>query len=272
LKLFGIEFKNPIFLASGTYGYGYEFPQVVKEMGALFTKGITRFPKQGNEPPRIFETPAGLINRVGLENIGIDRFINEVLPKIRSLTKIFVNIAGSAIDDYCFLAERLDGLVDGIELNVSCPNVRNGLVFGRDPKLLYQLTQAVRKRTTLPIIVKLTPNFCDLIETARAAVNAGADGVSLINTLAAGFFYHGRFYTGGLSGPAIKHFALYCVHLVREAITPPIIGIGGITSGKDVVDFLNAGADAVAIGSINLKDPEAGIRILAEYNRLRGEL
>ena len=270
MNLFGIEFENPVFLASGTFGYGYEFPDVTRRMGALFTKGITPEPRAGNEPPRIYETACGLINRIGLENVGISAFLKDVLPRIKGLTRVFVNIAGSSIDDYCVIVEQLDKLVDGIELNVSCPNVSDGLIFGQDPRLLHELVTAVRKKTGLPIIVKLTPNFCDIALTSREAIESGADGISLINTLNAGFFFNGDFLTGGLSGPAIKPFALYCIDRVRKVVDKPVIGIGGITSGQDVLEFINAGADAVAIGSISLKDPEAGIRIINEYNSLIG--
>ena len=270
LRLWDIEFKNPIFLASGTFGYGYEFPEVTREMGAIFTKGLTRSPRCGNEPPRIFEAPCGIINRVGLENVGVEKFIADILPRIRDLTRIFVNIAGSEVEDYVNLAQRLNGNVDGIEVNVSCPNVTRGLVFGQDPDLLYELVREVKAVSRIPVVVKLTPNFCDISLTAKKAVSAGADGISLINTLNAGFYHNKKFYTGGLSGPAIKPLALYCVDRVRKVVDVPIIGIGGITSGQDVIDFLDAGADAVAIGSINLKDPKAGKRILAEYNRLEG--
>jgi dihydroorotate dehydrogenase (NAD+) catalytic subunit len=268
ITLFGLSFKNPVFLASGTFGFGLKYKKVSNRVGAIFTKGITLNPRQGNPPPRIYETPAGLINWVGLENPGVKEFCSTVLPEMKALkTKIFVNVAGFTIDEYATIVEEIGKGVTGFELNVSCPNVKEGgAIFGQNPKIVAAVVTAVRKKTSSPIIVKLTPNFCDPLVIAKACVDAGADGISLINTLYAMAYdvvTKKPIISGGLSGPAIKPFALYCVHRVRE-LKVPIIGMGGIMSGRDAYEFLLAGASAVAIGSANLRNPYAPLQIIKE--------
>ncbi len=272
IKVFGQKFTNPVFLASGVYGYGLSFPDVVEQVGAVFTKGITRKPRPGNPPIRVYEVTAGIINSIGLENIGIEMFVKKVLPKLKKLkTKFFVNIAGNSIDEYCYLAQCLGDEVAGIELNVSCPNVRNGLIFGQNPKMTGHLVKRVRRETKLPIIVKLTPNFCNIVDVAKAAEDNRAAGISLINTL------HGMAYDisrkkpiiiGGLSGPAIKPFALFCVNKVKEAVDIPIVGIGGIMNGRDAYEYILAGAKAVGLGSVCITNPYAPLKIIAELEGL----
>lgn len=272
VEIFGQKFKNPVFLASGTFGFGLKFNKVTNKVGALFTKGITLKPRKGNPPPRIYETPCGLINSVGLENPGVKAFCTDVLPEMKSLkTKIFVNVAGFAVQEFGAIIEEIGKRVDGFELNVSCPNVQEGgALFGQNPDVAAAVVAEARKKTSLPLIVKLTPNFCNPLVVAKACIDAGADGISLINTLYA-ISYDIRkkkpLITGGLSGPAIKPFALYCVHHLRE-VGVPIIGMGGITSGKDAYEFLLAGAAAVAIGSAILRDPYAPLRIIKELETL----
>jgi dihydroorotate dehydrogenase (NAD+) catalytic subunit len=276
LKLFGLKFKNPVFLASGVFGFGLKYRNVSGAAGAFFTKGVTLLPRQGNPPPRIYETASGLINWVGLENPGVKGFIREILPalrKLRSKTRVFVNVAGFTIDDFPRIIREIGDQVDGFELNVSCPNVREGgASFGQDPHIVERITRGVRRITNLPVIVKLTPNFCDPLLIARACIHAGADGISLINTL------YGTAYstatkkaviTGGLSGPAVKPYALYCVHRVSQ-LKVPVIGMGGIMSGSDAYEFLLAGASAVAVGSACLRDPYAPLGIIKELKKLLG--
>ncbi|KPK64619.1 hypothetical protein AMJ83_02430 [candidate division WOR_3 bacterium SM23_42] len=267
-----MDFKNPVFLASGTFEYGLIYKNVTKKMGAIFTKGITLQPRKGNPPPRIYEAACGLINSVGLENPGVKLFREEVLPRMRELkTKIFVNVAGFALDDFVKIVGELDSRVDGFELNVSCPNVKTGgVAFGRDPEICAEVVTNVRRVTKLPIIVKLTTNFCDPLAIGRRCVAAGADGLSLINTLHAMAFdvvQKRVLITGGLSGPAIKPVALFCVHRLRD-LGVPLIGMGGIMSGRDAYEFLLAGASAVSIGSATLRDPYAPLRILKEFEKI----
>jgi len=273
-RIFDIDFKNPVFLASGTFEYGLIYRNVTNKVGAIFTKGITARPRAGNPPPRIFETPCGLINAVGLENPGVKVFCSETLPRIRKLrTKIFVNVAGFTIDDFVEIVGEIGSRVDGFELNVSCPNVEmGGVSFGRDPDICAQVVTQVRKITKLPVIVKLTANFCDPLVIGRRCIEAGADGLSLINTLHAIAFDIRKkkvLIQGGLSGPAIKPFALYCVHRLKD-LGVPIIGIGGIISGQDAYEFLLAGASAVEIGSATLRDPYAPLRIIEELRKYTG--
>ena len=274
IKLFGITFKNRVFIASGVFGFGLKYKKVSNKVGAIFTKGITLEPRTGNPPPRIFETASGLINWVGLENPGVENFCSDILPKMQKLdTKIFVNVAGSEVAHYEKIVERIGSRVDGFELNISCPNIKSGgVAFGQDPEIAAAVVGLVRAITDKPLIVKLTPNFCDPLKIAKACIARGADGFSLINTL------HGMAYdtgtkkpliTGGLSGPAIKPFALYCVNRLKD-IGVPIIGMGGITSGRDAYEFLLAGASAVAIGSALLRDPYAPLQIMRELRKLMG--
>ncbi|UCD19104.1 MAG: dihydroorotate dehydrogenase [candidate division WOR-3 bacterium] len=273
-RIFDIEFKNPVFLASGTFEYGLIYRNVTNKAGAICTKGITARPRGGNPPPRIFETACGLINSVGLENPGVDVFCKETLPRMRSLkTRIFVNVAGFTVGEFVEIVGSIGPRVDGFELNVSCPNVdMGGVSFGRDPDVCAEVVARVRAVTELPLIVKLTANFCDPLVIARRCMEAGADGISLINTLHAMAFDLRKkevLIQGGLSGPAIKPFALYCVHRLKE-LEVPIIGVGGIMSGADAYEFLLAGASAVEIGSAILRDPYSPLRIIKELKRYTG--
>lgn len=272
--IFGLEFKNPVFLASGTFEYGLIFKRVTNRVGAIFTKGITLEPRAGNPPPRIYETSCGLINSVGLENPGVRSFCRDVLPEIKALkTRIFVNVAGFTPEDFVDIVGEIGTQVDGFELNVSCPNVRRGgVAFGRDPDICSQVVAGVRKVTKLPVIVKLTANFCDPLVVGQRCVEAGADGISLINTLHAMAFdtiKKQALITGGLSGPAIKPFALFCVNRLRE-LGVPLIGMGGIMTGRDAYEFLLAGASAVSVGSATLRDPYAPLRIIKELENYTG--
>lgn len=273
-NIFGLEFKNPVFLASGTFEYGLIFKRVTNQVGAIFTKGITLEPRAGNPPPRIHETACGIINSVGLENPGVRAFRRDVLPEMKKLkTRIFVNVAGFTPEDFVGIVEELGTQVDGYELNVSCPNVnRGGVAFGRDPDICAQVVAKVREVTDRPVIVKLTANFCDPLVVGQRCVQAGADGISLINTLHAMAFDTNKnevLITGGLSGPAIKPFALFCVNRLRE-LGVPIIGMGGIMTGRDAYEFLLAGASAVSIGSAALRDPYAPLRIIKELEKYTG--
>ncbi|MEO0184488.1 MAG: dihydroorotate dehydrogenase [candidate division WOR-3 bacterium] len=272
VDLFGIKFKNPVFLASGVFGFGLKYRAVTRGVGAIFTKGVTLLPRTGNPPPRIYETAAGIINSVGLENPGVKEFNKSILHKIKKINnRIFVNVAGFTVDEYVRVVEEIGNRVTGFELNVSCPNVKEGgVLFGQNPQTVGKIVKLVRKKTKLPIVVKLTANFCDPLVIAKACVDSGADGISLINTV-----YGMAFDTqtgnviikGGLSGPAIKPFALYCVNRLSQ-LKVPLIGMGGIMTGKDAYEFLLAGASAVAIGTAVLRDPYAPLRIIKELNFL----
>ncbi len=277
-------FPNPVLAASGTFEFGLKFPSVSNRLGGVVTKAITLQPRVGNPPPRIFEFPGGILNSVGLENPGVEKFCTEVVPRIAKLRcRVVVNIAGFTADEYGELAARLDAEpVDALELNVSCPNVKEGgAIFGQRPEVVETITALVRKRTTKTIIVKLTANFVDPVETAEAAEAGGADGVTLINTLfglaldAKGKpFLGGR--NGGMSGPALKPFALFCVDRVAAAVKLPIIGCGGVMSATDALDFMSAGARMVQVGTANLVNPEAalevwtGLRDYCKKNRVAG--
>jgi len=270
IKLFGLKFKNRVFLASGVFGFGLKYPRVTDACGAIFTKGVTLKSRAGNPPPRVYETAAGMINWVGLENPGVPAFVRDILPRMKKLnTRVFVNVAGFTVDEYAAIVAEIGDRVDGFEINVSCPNVKEGgTAFGQDPKLVAAITRRVRKETRRPLIVKLTANFVDPKITARAAVDNGADGVSLINTVFGTVWDPIRrkpIITGGLSGPAIKPFALYCVNRIRD-LGVPIVGMGGIMTGRDVFEFLLAGASAVAVGSALIRDPYAPLRIIKELD------
>lgn len=272
IKLFGTTFKNRVFTASGVFGFGLKYRRVANAVGAVFTKGITLEPRSGNPPPRIFETAAGLINWVGLENPGVAAFTKDILPALKKVkTRIFVNVAGFAVNEYVRIIERIGNRVDGFELNVSCPNVKKGgAAFGQDPKIVADIVARARRATSLPLIVKLTPNFCDPLVIGHVSVDAGADGISLINTvygMALDIHTGKPLITGGLSGPAIKPFALFCVHRLKN-IGIPVIGMGGIMTGQDAYEFILAGASAVAIGSAMLRDPCAPIRIIKELKKI----
>ena len=278
IEVAGIRMQNPLLTASGTFGYAQEFERYLdlNRLGGLVVKTITRLPRPGNPAPRITETPAGMLNAIGLQNVGIDVFIRDKLPYLRTLAPpLIVNVAGESVEDFRELTKRISDQegVAGIELNVSCPNVAGGLDFSTDPKLTYQVVKAARKATRLPLIPKLSPNVADIRAIAKAAEEAGADGISLINTLV-GMAIDVRTrrpkianVTGGLSGPAIRPVAVRMVWQVARAVRLSIIGMGGIVSGEDAAEFLIAGATAVAVGTANFIDPTNAIKILAELEQ-----
>ncbi len=274
VSIAGITLENPITTASGTFsakesGAFYD----IDELGAIITKGVSIAPWEGNPTPRIAETYGGMLNSVGLQNPGIDSFIKEELPYLRTFgPRIVVNVVGKSIGEYCSAVEKLnDTEVDMLEINISCPNIKEGgISFGADEKLAAELTREVRKYSKKPILMKLTPNVSDITEIARAVEAEGADGISLINTLLGmKIDIHNKRTvlwnkTGGLSGPAIKPVAVRMVYQVRRSVCIPIIGLGGIMTGEDAVEFLMAGADAVSIGTAALIDPTAPVRIKSE--------
>jgi dihydroorotate dehydrogenase (NAD+) catalytic subunit len=269
-----IELQNPVITASGTFGYAREFAALVdlNRLGGIIVKGLSLQPTKGNPPPRIVETPCGMLNAIGLENVGIDAFVSQKLPFLRTLAPpIFANIYGTAIEDYAELAARLEALegIAGVEVNISCPNVKaGGIVFGSDPDSAFRVVEAVRAKTTKHLIVKLSPNVTDITMIARSAEAAGADSLSLINTITGmAVDLETRRpklanITGGLSGPAIKPVALRMVWQVAQAIQIPVIGIGGIMTPEDALEFLIAGAAAVQIGTANFVKPDATIDII----------
>ena len=277
VTLSGLELDNPIIPASGTFGYGYEFAELydINMLGSFSFKGTTLEPRFGNPTPRIAETPAGMINAVGMQNPGIDRVISEELPRLKKCfhKKVVANIGGFSVDEYAECCARIDGeeQVGLIEVNVSCPNVHNGCMsFGTDPLGISAVTKAVKAVTKKPVYVKLSPNVTDIVPLAAAAAEAGADGISLINTLL-GMRIDLRTKKpvianrmGGFSGSAILPVALRMVYQVYEAVKLPIIGMGGISSARDVVEMMLAGATAVEVGAANLVDPWACPKILAE--------
>ena len=275
VNICGVELKNPITTASGTFGFGHEYGEFfdLSLLGGIGVKGLTPAERTGNPAPRIAETPMGILNCVGLQNPGIDRFIAEQIPFLRQYdTKIIANISGNTVEEYCGMTEKIsDADVDLIEMNISCPNVKcGGMAFGTKPEMVEEVVAAAKKYAKKPLIVKLSPNVSDIAEIARAAVHAGADALSLINTLLGM-----RIDTntrkpvlsnimGGLSGPAVLPVAVRMVYQVRQAVSVPIIGMGGIRSGKDVVEMMLAGANAVAIGTAMFADPLAPVHALHE--------
>jgi len=280
-----LKFKNPVMTASGTFGYGPEFDDFmdVSKLGAIFIKGLTMEPREGNLYPRMAETPAGMLNAVGLQNKGVDYFEKSIYPKIKDYdTQIIVNINGSYIDDYVNLAARMDKLdrIPGIELNISCPNVKmGGMVFGTNLASAREVTKAVRAAYSKKLIVKLSPNVTNVADFARVAEEEGADSISLINTLLGMSVDVDKMkpalstITGGLSGPAIKPVALRMVWQVANAVKIPVIGMGGIMNTSDALEFLLAGASAIQIGTASFIDPQASIKILEgieEYLMLKG--
>ena len=278
----GLVLRSPVMVASGTFGYGFDAPQLDRAaLGAIITKGTTPQPREGNAPTRIAETPSGMLNAIGLQNPGVDHVVREYAPQWATWNlPVIVNVAGDSIDDYALVARRLDAVagVAGLELNISCPNVVNGLQFGVDQALAAQVTAAARRATRLPLIVKLTPNVTDLVAIGRAVQDAGADVVSAVNT------YTGMAIdirrrravlsraSGGLSGPAIKPLALYAVWQLAAELHIPVIGIGGIMSASDALEFLLAGARAIQIGTANYVRPSAARAIydgIGDYMRSR---
>lgn len=275
-ELAGIKLKNPVMVASGTFGYGQEASKFVDldKLGAIVTKTISLKPREGNPPPRICETASGMLNSIGLQNNGVQDFIDNALPFLSKFkTPVIANIAGESGKEYAELAKILNKqpLVKGIEVNISCPNVsRGGMFFCFDPKATFELVKMIRKETSLPLIVKLSPNVTDIALIAKQAEDAGADAVSLINTLwGMAIDIETRrsklgMPTGGLSGPAIKPVALRMVWQVAQTVKIPVIGIGGIMTGKDAIEFFLAGASAVQAGTANFVDTQAPLRIADE--------
>ena len=269
----GLPLANPVMTASGTFGNGLDYVKVfdIQRLGAIVSKAVTLRPRRGNVQPRIVETAGGMINSIGLQNIGLEAILRDVAPVWATWrVPVVVNVAGESVGDYAELARRLDGVpgVSGLELNVSCPNVEDGLEFGADPRAAAEVTAAVRRRTILPVIVKLTPNVTDIVAMARAVVDAGADAITLINTFPAmSIDIELRrpvlgWGSGGLSGPALKPIALKMVYKVAAAVDVPIIGCGGITSGEDAVEYLMAGACAVQVGTATFRNPRAPLDVL----------
>jgi dihydroorotate dehydrogenase (NAD+) catalytic subunit len=269
-----LKLNNPVMTASGTFGYGEEYAGYVdlNKLGAIVVKGLSLKPRLGNPSPRIMETAGGMLNAVGLQNIGVDAFINEKLPFLRKYdTAVIANIYGETYDEYKKVAKKLSSAkgVHALEVNISCPNVKKGgLSFGCDPKIAARVTRTVKDETGLPVIVKLTPNVTDIAAIAQAVEKAGANAISLINTLTGMSVdlktgrSHLKNITGGLSGPAIKPVALRMVWQVVERVSVPVIGIGGIMTAKDALEFLILGAKAVQIGTANFINPHATIEII----------
>ena len=279
----GLTLANPVMTASGTFGYGREFASLVdlNRLGGIVVKGISLKPSAGNPPPRIVETAGGMLNAIGLENVGLEAFVSHKLPFLKTLsTRLFVNIYGKQVADYAALAGELDGLegIHGLEVNISCPNVRaGGIAFGVDPAEAARVVAAVRKKTTHHLVVKLSPNVSDITLIARSVADAGADSVSLINTLTGmAVDVHTRRpklanITGGLSGPAIKPVALRMVWETARRVDIPVIGIGGIMTAEDALEFLIAGATAVQIGTANFINPRTATDILDGIERYLDE-
>ena len=281
VNLAGVELKNPVMTASGTFGSGAEYSEFydLGELGAVVTKGVANVPWPGNPTPRIAETYGGMINAIGLQNPGIDVFCQRDIPFLKKYdTKIIVNVCGKTTEDYCQVVERLaEEDVDMLEINISCPNVKEGgIAFGQDPKAVEAITREVKKRAKQPVIMKLSPNVTDITEMARAAEAGGADLLSLINTLTGmKIDIHRRTFavankTGGMSGPAVKPVAVRMVYQVANAVKVPIIGMGGIATADDAMEFILAGATAVSVGTANFFNPYAARDVakgIEEYMR-----
>ena len=278
----GVPFQNPVIAASGCFGFGQEMAEYVdlNALGGISIKGLTPKPRLGNPAPRIAETPSGMLNSVGLQNPGIDAFLEVELPRLAKLNcRILANVAGSSVEDYAYMAEKLANQpVDMVELNISCPNVKEGgVAFGVYPDKVYEVVSAAKAHCTQPLVVKLTPNTADITATALAAEKAGADAISLINTLTGmAVDFRARRpilanVTGGLSGPAVKPVALRMVYQVAQAVNVPVIGMGGIDSGLDALEFMLCGASAVQVGMANLYDPYACVRIAEEMEQILAE-
>ena len=278
----GIRMKNPVMTASGTFGYGEEFSPFIDldKLGAMVLKGITLKPKMGNPPPRIIETPSGMLNAIGLQNVGVEMLIKEKLPHLQKFnTPVIINISGDTIEEYIELARRLGEVskemgVAGLEVNISCPNVKKGgIVWGTDAKATYKIVSSIRKITPLPLIAKLTPNVTDIKTIAQAAEEAGADALSLINTLVGmAIDIDSRKpklanISGGLSGPAVKPVALWLVWQVFQTVKIPVIGIGGILKVEDALEFIIAGARVIEVGTANFVNTGATIEIIEEIEK-----
>lgn len=272
VNLAGVILSNPVMTASGTFGSGAEYSEFVdlNQLGAVVTKGVANVPWPGNDTPRIAETYGGMINAIGLQNPGMEVFCRRDLPFLQTFdTKIIVNVCGKTAEDYCEVAERLaEEAVDLLEINISCPNVKEGgIAFGQDPKAVEAITREVKKYAKQPVIMKLSPNVTDIAEMAKAAESGGADVISLINTLTGmKIDINRRTFalankTGGLSGPAIKPVALRMVYQAAQAVKIPVIGMGGITTAEDALEFILAGASAVSVGTANFMNPYAVLEI-----------
>ncbi len=278
IKIGNLEFKNPVLTASGTFGYGIEFEDFIDigKLGGIIVKGTTFEKREGNPYPRMAETPAGMLNAVGLQNKGIDYFVNKIYPEIRNYdTNIIVNVSGSKLEDYINVVEKLNELdnIPAIELNISCPNVKlGGMAFGTSCESASEITKEIRKAYKKILIVKLSPNVTNISEIAKAVEAAGADSVSLINTLL-GMAINAETrkpllstITGGLSGPCVKPVALRMVYQVHKAVKIPVIGLGGIMNATDAIEFILAGASAIQIGTANFIDPQISVKIAAEID------
>ena len=274
VNIAGIELKNPVMTASGTFGSGMEYSEFVDLncLGAVVTKGVANVPWPGNPTPRVAEVYGGMLNAIGLQNPGIDVFLERDLPFLaRYDTKVIVNVCGKTVEDYLEVVERLsDAPVDMLEINVSCPNVKEGAIaFGQKADCLYDITSAIKKKAAQPVVMKLSPNVTDITEMARAAEAAGADAISLINTLTGmKIDIHKRSFvlankTGGMSGPAVKPVAVRMVYQCAQAVKIPIIGMGGIMNAEDALEFIMAGASAVAVGCANFINPYATQEIVS---------
>ena len=274
VKIAGVEFKNPVMTGSGTFGSGMEYGEFVdlNKLGAVVTKGVANVPWPGNPTPRIAEVYGGMLNAIGLQNPGIDVFMERDIPFLQQYdTKVIVNVCGKSIADYVGVVEKLaDKPVDMLEINVSCPNVKEGAIaFGQKKEALEEITAEIKKHAKQPIIMKLSPNVTDIGEMAKAAEAAGADAISLINTLTGmKIDIHRRKFalankTGGMSGPAIKPIAVRMVYQAAHAVNIPIIGMGGILSGEDAIEFMMAGATAVSVGAANFFDPYSTEKVIA---------
>lgn len=277
VEIGGIKLKNPVMTASGTFGYGQEYAPFVdlNKLGAMILKGITLKSKMGNSPPRVIETPSGMLNTIGLQNVGVEMLIKEKLPYLQKFnTPVIINVSGDTVEEYVELVRRLGEIseemgVAGLEVNISCPNVKKGgMVWGTDAHSTYKLINSIRKATSLPLIVKLTPNVTDIKTIAQAAEEAGADALSLINTLV-GMTVDIDSHkpklanvSGGLSGPAVKPVALWLVWQVFQTVNIPVIGIGGIIKVEDALEFIIAGARAIEIGTANFVNPRVTIEII----------
>lgn len=284
VKIAGVTLKNPVMTASGTFGSGLEFAEFVdlNRLGAVVTKGVSNVPWEGNPTPRIAETYGGMLNAVGLQNPGVDKFIERDIPFLAKYdTKIVVNVCGKSVQDYCDVVERLAGQsVDMLEINISCPNVKEGgIAFGQNPKSVEEITKEIKKYAKQPVIVKLSPNVTDITETAKAAESGGADAISLINTLTGmKIDIHKRAFalanrTGGLSGPAIHPVAVRMVYQASHAVKIPVIGMGGIASAEDAIEMILAGATAISVGTANFRNPTVTMEIVTgihEYMKRYG--
>jgi len=273
VSIAGVEFKNPVTTASGTFGSGAEYQEFVDldKLGAVTTKGVANIPWEGNPTPRVAETYGGMLNAIGLQNPGIDLFCKRDIPSlVKAGARIIVNVCGRTIRDYEEVVERLtDEPVSLLEINVSCPNVKaGGIAFGQDPDALYEITKAVKAKAAQPIVMKLSPNVTDIVEMAKAAEAGGSDALSLINTITGmKIDIHRRRFvlanqTGGLSGPAIKPVAVRMIYQVRKAVSLPLIGMGGVMNGEDAIELMMAGASMVAVGTANFHNPRATLHVL----------